>query len=369
MRQRNLLPIILLLAPLLLGAQNKPTSYTVTELNGMFGTPLKMTILRHGDAALIRHYDPAGNAQSPSSVDYFDLATHQSLSWTPGAPATNCGSGRFSGDWGDPFDSAGETMEELKSMNGKMVGTEKMLGFDTTIYEASAPPPIGKMRAWIDTTSGLVLKMVSTDANGKQTTLVEVVSVDKTAPPAAEMQVPAACLALLKQAPPPTWAQKIAKLTNDDAKNYQNALLGPASTDSCNVTYRVVAAGTMQPVTGGFQVAVDRTRRDPNSGKNVSYTIGVPTVAGNATFSGGGLEEIHSTTRDGAFRIENAPATFDIETVFTEAVGASSALIYRQCKAPEMLLLYVVKDTRKLSEGGEYLWVLGGKSKALLPGR
>jgi hypothetical protein len=93
-----------------------------------------------------------------------------------------------------------------------------------------------------------------------------------------------------------------------------------------------------------------------------SHTVGI-SQSGRATFSGGGLHEIASPTHNGVFRIDHAPAQFDLETAFGNA-GDTQAIIYLQCFAPQTVLLYVVKNPANISDGGEWLWVKSGKYAA-----
>jgi hypothetical protein len=81
---------------------------------------------------------------------------------------------------------------------------------------------------------------------------------------------------------------------------------------------------------------------------------------GHVRFSGGGLHEVTAQIRNGVLRIDNVPPQFDLETAFGNA-GSSSSLIYRHCFAPETVLLYVVKNPAKISDGGDWLWVKSGK--------
>jgi hypothetical protein len=112
----------------------------------------------------------------------------------------------------------------------------------------------------------------------------------------------------------------------------------------------------MEPITSGFQVAVDPAYdidRPPH------YTIGVSTQA-HSSFSGGGLRDLTSQLRNGVLRLDNVGKTFDIE--FALANGSSaSAVIYRQCFAPETVLLLVLKNAQKTADGADWLWVKSGK--------
>jgi hypothetical protein len=127
---------------------------------------------------------------------------------------------------------------------------------------------------------------------------------------------------------------------------------------------RVVRAGSMAPVTSGFQVAVDKTV-DLDHPASYQMRIG---SGGRATFSSGGLKEVTSQLQNGVLHIDDAPLHFDLEMAFGNG-GSSSALIHRQCFGPQTVLLYVVGNPDKLSDGTNYwLWVKSGKY-ATLPAR
>jgi len=56
------------------------------------------------------------------------------------------------------------------------------------------------------------------------------------------------------------------------------------------------------------------------------------------------------------------PASFDLEMTFAGGnKGASSALLYRKCAGPQTVLLYVVKNPDKVSDGADWMWVKSGK--------
>jgi hypothetical protein len=59
-------------------------------------------------------------------------------------------------------------------------------------------------------------------------------------------------------------------------------------------------------------------------------------------------------------RIDNAPEKFDVETAYSTG-EFNGVLIYRQCFGPQTVLLHVVNDPAKLSDGGYWLWVKSGK--------
>jgi hypothetical protein len=148
----------------------------------------------------------------------------------------------------------------------------------------------------------------------------------------------------------------MAALIGANPQDFANAIYPPGSKTPCTVVYRVVQAGTLEPVTAPIQVAVDlKVTTEPTP----SYVFGVG-ESGHATFAGGAIHEIFSPTHNGVFRITNAPSQFELVTDFGTA-GSSDANIYLQCFAPETVLLLVIKNPCKISDGAESIWVKSGK--------
>ncbi len=137
---------------------------------------------------------------------------------------------------------------------------------------------------------------------------------------------------------------------------FANAIYGPGSKASCTVLFRVVKAGSMEPVSSGFQVALDRA---VDVDHPAHYVMGVSTE-GILTYSGGGLHEVTTQLRNGVLRIDSVPSIFYLAVAFGKG-GEAGGNMYRQCVAPETVLLYVVKNPGNLSDGGDFLWVKSGK--------
>jgi hypothetical protein len=286
----------------------------------------------------------------------FDLQKNVSLTWNVADISANCSKGTFTGDWGDPFTG----VDALIQQGAKQVGTETIQGHPAKVLEASEGAG-GKLKAWVDLKTSMILKAQMIPPTGAPTTLVEVADVSLAPPPASVFALPATCVAAAAAPPPPTEADKIAILTGGGPQNFVRAVYGPGSKDSCAMVFRVVKAGTMEPIASGFQVAVDlNVATEPTP----SYTIGVSTT-GHSTFKGGGLHEITSQTRNGVFRVDNVPAQFDIDAEFGNG-GSATANIYRQCFGPQTVLLYVVKNPANISDGGDWMWVKSGKYATVL---
>ena len=344
------------------GAQSAtaPTAYTVTTNNAMLGGRGVTKIYRLGSKALVDQSGSPAEVTGPSRTVYlrtlYDLNTHESLTWDPVNNSATCVKGSITGDWGDPFGGAAGLLKQ----GARQVGAETIDGFATRILETPAGPK-GTVRAWVDPGTGLVVKEQITPPGETPQTVLEVTNVNLGAPAASVFLVPEGCAeaAGVVQAPsasPQGAMDEISALTGGNAKNYVNGTVGPGSKNSCTMSFRVVRAGTMEPIADPFQVAVDLKVA---SETNPHYTIGV-NEEGKATFTGGALHEIAAQGRDGSFQVENVPAEFEMDLEFGGA-GSAAASVYRQCSAARTVLLYVVKDPTNIAAGGGWVWVKAGK--------
>jgi len=331
-----------------------PDAYTVTENNVAAGPAMVTRTYRLGSKAVVDLRGNPAEARGSETVHlrtFYDLETKESLTWDLKDLTAPCIRSSFKDDWGDPFTGAADLVKQ----GAKPVGTESIRGFTTTVLQTPVGPS-GSIKAWVDPTTGLVVKEAKVPlANPPQTTL-EVTDLNLAPPPDSVFGVPAPCgtgTAVVQSAPQ---ISEIASLTGGNEKDYVNATEGPASKNSCTVVFKIVRAGTMAAITNGFQVAVDlKVATEPTP----SYSIGVG-PDGRATFAGGALHEITSQSGGGVFRMENAPEQFEMDIEFG-IPGAVSASIYRQCVAPQTVLLYVVKNPANVADGGAWLWVKSGK--------
>ncbi|MGO9257526.1 MAG: hypothetical protein ACLQU1_14620 [Bryobacteraceae bacterium] len=328
-----------------------PEAYSVTEVSAMMGPSMAMKIDRDGAQVVVESTlaPPAGGSPAPASHTrtYYDLRNHKNYTLDLGNPSAVCSRGDFSGDWGDPFEMSAGLMKELAPQNPRQTGSETVNGFATKVMETAAGPD--KAKVWIDKTSGLVVK-----AQVGTQTVVEIKRLSLAKPAAALFALPAKC-----GAGPPTEAERIAAETGGNAGDFANAMMTGGSRNPCSVLLRVVRAGTMQPIISGFQVAIDTT---VNPDHPPAYSTR-ESADGHATFSGGALHEVTAQLRNGALRIDNAPPQFHLETYFGTA-GDASALIYRNCVSPQTVLLLVVKNPAKITDGADWLWVKSGKFAA-----
>jgi hypothetical protein len=134
-------------------------------------------------------------------------------------------------------------------------------------------------------------------------------------------------LACKAPAPVPTDEDKIAAITGGPGSDYSFANQGEPSGGGCMILFHVVQAGSMTPVTGGFQVFVD--------GKEI------PVLP------------------NGLVRLVGMPKQFSVDVRVPS--GGATAPISRQCNKPQTTLLLVAKNWDKLGQGADWLWVKSGK--------
>jgi hypothetical protein len=309
-----------------------PTAYTVTQTSFLTGAPVNMVVHRDGSKALVDSTSPGSHTNT-----FYDLETHRSYTWVPGNSAPSCSTGTFSGDWGDPFAATASAQADLKKQNAKAMPDETVNGFASKVFAISNPAFSGK--AWIDSKSGLLVKMEWAPKDGKTQTIMELKQYSLARPAANLFTLPASC----KLLPAPQTAPSDGTV---------DAMMPPPSKESCSPTFKVAQAGSKTPITSGFQVAIDtKIDLEHPAGYKIAFGAG-----GHATFAGGSLHEVTSQLANGALRIDNAPPYWDLE-VELENGGSASALIYRQCFGAQPLLMMVVKNPAKLSDGVEWRWV------------
>jgi hypothetical protein len=331
-----------------------PTSYSVTAINSMFGGPVTMQIYRDGDLVIVDH--PDHHIRS-----LYNLKNNRNIGWDTQHPENGCSNGTFSGDWGDPF--VASDLEELLKSSTKAPASDTVNGVATKVFEATDPQSKIHIKVWRDPKYGMVMKGEMTPPGGATTTILAVKQFSFAKPSASLFVIPPACAnAPPPPPPPPTPAQRFATETGDDGANFVDATTGPGSPNSCTMLMRFVKAGSMQPLSD-FQVALDLAF-DPIHAP--SYNMG-GSPSGRTVFSGGHLKEYTAQIQNGVLRIDNVPAVFDFEMTFAGGnQGASSAMLYRKCSGPQTVLLYVVKNPDKVSDGGDWIWVKSGKFAAVL---
>ncbi len=318
---------VALALPLIAAAQ-APTAYSVTQVNSMFGPGVTQKIYRDGSKALIDNQAPGQNGAAGSHVrTLYDLAAGKSITWDVANPSTPCSSGAFKGDWGDPF-AAGEAMKaDIMKSGPKETGAETIGGISAKIYEGTDGGTAFKV--WIDPKSGLLIR-VDLVSSGAAQTIMEIKEASFARPSASVFAVPPSCTEALNAPPAPTDGERFAKETGGQPGDFLNANMAPssASSASCTLLLRPVAAGTMQPLTG-YKVKIDDSDKT-------------------------------AQVRNGVLRIDNAPEHFNVSLDFGNAGGAF-AMIYRQCPKPQTVLLMVAKDPSAMGKGVDWMLVQSGK--------
>jgi hypothetical protein len=254
----------------------------------------------------------------------FDLQAHTAITWDASQSAAECGHSTFKGDWGDPFVGASGFMDDINKQHPTPAGTETVNGVSATVSEFVMDGTAGKSKVWIDPKYGMIMRILMAQPRGAPKVVLETTQMTFAAPPAA-MFVPACKDA----APGPTDDEKIAAITGGAGSDYAFANKGesPGASGGCMILFHVVRAGSMNPVTSGFQVWVD--------GKQI-------TVLPN-----------------GLARLVNMPKQFTLDVRVPS--GGATAPIFRECNKPQTTLLLVAKNWDKLGEGADWLWVKSGK--------
>jgi hypothetical protein len=142
-------------------------------------------------------------------------------------------------------------------------------------------------KAWVDPKTGLLLK-----AQFGGQTIVEVTQFTPGKPPPSVFSMPASC------------ASAAAPVTEVESADAISAIMPPASTNACAVTIQAA---------GATRLSVDGAAK---------------------------------ALRNGEVYLAEVPEHFQVDIELSG--GGSSALIYRQCRHPEMVLLY---------RDGKWLWM------------
>ena len=305
----------------ILCAQNTPPplSYTLVQQNSLFGPATTTSVYRDGSKAAIDLVQPGTHVRT-----IYNLQAHTSISWDASDAAAECGNGSFTGDWGDPFVGAAGIMDELNKHHPTPAGTETVNGVFAKVSEFVMEGTTGKSKVWIDPKYGMIMRILIAQPGGAPKVAFETTQMSFATPPAAMFV--AACKA---GAPVPTDEEKIAAITGGPGSDYAfaNKEQPASASGGCMILFHVVRAGSMTPVTSGFQVIVD--------GKQV------PVLPNGLT------------------RLVNMPKQFNLDVRVPS--GGASGPIFRQCNKPQTTLLLVVKNWDNLGEGADWLWVKSGK--------
>jgi hypothetical protein len=308
-----------LVTAVIAGAQYAPgpTAYTVVQRNSLFGPERTLTIYRDGSKAAMDIVHPGTHIRS-----VFDLQAHTNITWDASQTATECGNSTFKGDWGDPFAEAAGIMDDVNKQHPIPAGTEPVNGVSTKVLEFVMEGSTGKSKVWVEPKYGMIMRMLVAQPGAAPKVAFETTKMTFDAPPAA-MFVPG-CKAA---ATLPTDEDKIAAITGGTGSDYAFANEGEPSNGGCMILFHVVRAGSMTPVTGGFQVFVD--------GKEIRV---LP---------------------NGLARLVGMPKQFTIDVRVPS--GGATGPIFRQCNKPQTTLLLVARNWDKLGEAADWLWVKSGK--------
>lgn len=98
--------------------------------------------------------------------------------------------------------------------------------------------------------------------------------------------------------------------TGRRASHYVDAVTTPADDQPCTVLLSVARLGTLEPVTDGFQLAIDTDLAVDKATPDYNTDWGVD---GRMTFSGGHLREVTADLKAGILTLSNAPKYFQVE--------------------------------------------------------
>jgi hypothetical protein len=367
--------------PCLLAQSSAPKAYTLTQVTqlteaSMFtGQASNLKVYRSGSKELVELTIAPwpGNPKGVHTRTLFDFQAHKT--YTQDLDGNTCSWMSYVSArapvWYDPVTALDDaTRAEMAKSKPRRVGTETVNGFAAVITEADTPD--GKIRTWTAQNGDFPVKMTLQPKSGPLTAMMEVQQVDFNAPAAslfvapgncsthaqgewsdtrlsahAEAQVDAQASASTDLATGKTQSQATAKSNpaalprggaapaaaaaadSKSADLVENVDLEP-SKNACTVLFRVVQAGTMEPIVTGLEVRVDR--------RNLSAQY-----------------------QNGMIRIPNPPPQFDLQV--NRNGGGWANTINKQCYRPETVLLLVIPQ-EPLGDI-HWLWVKSGKYAAV----
>ena len=199
-------------------------------------------------------------------------------------------------------------------------GTETVHGMPTEVSEFVMEGSTAKSKVWIDSKYGLILQILMAQPSGPPKMALDTTLT--VGPPAAN------AFALPARPARPCRRRTTASsaITGGPASDYAFANKGTASDGGCLILFHVFRAGSMTPVTSGFEVFMD--------GKPVPL-------------------------QNGLARLLNAPKEFNLDVRVPN--GGATGPIVRQCSAPQTTLLLLAKNWENIGEGADWVWVKSGK--------
>ena len=294
-----------------------PMSYTVVQHNTLFGPETTSTVYRDGMKAAMDNVHPDTHVRS-----VYDLQAGSTITWYANQAGSECGHSTFRGNWGDPFVMSAGLIDDLNKQHPTPAGTETVNGVPTKVSEFVMEGTTGKSKVWIDPKYGMIMRLLMAQPGGAPKVVFETTQMTFSNPPAAMFVV-----GCKESAPVPTDEDKITTITGGPGSDYAFANKGEPTNGGCMILFHVVQAGSMTPVTSGFQVFVD--------GKEVRV---LP---------------------NGLARLVNMPKQFTLDVRVPS--GGATGPIFRQCNKPQTTLLLVAKHWDSLGEGADWLWVKSGK--------
>lgn len=324
-----------------------PPQFSLVETYAPVMGGMTEKIYRDGDRAMVESIVPKQvNGAVPAHIlSYYNWKTGRIYTLDLNNPQTPCGMSERAGlawSYGWPFEGSERRKTELAQQAPADRHEEIVNGVKTRVLVKKTKEGLAEF--WIEPSSGLIIREEVSERNNKPHTIVEVTQFSFGPPPVAMLTPPPTCGAHSD-------ATQSLHLTSVPG-SASNATVPPASSQSCTALLRVVPAGKMTPLTHGYQVAIDR---DIDLAHPASYRVDLA-ADGRADFAGGGLREETASVHDGTLRIDAIPRQIHIELCFGKG-GCASALIYRQCTAPETVLLYAVNNPTRISDGGAWWWV------------
>ncbi|MGA3211785.1 MAG: hypothetical protein ABSD20_10800, partial [Terriglobales bacterium] len=229
---------------------------------------------------------------------------------------------------------------------------ETVAGVAANIVEVEGTAPgLGKVRIWVAQKGNFPLKWVNVSADGQEQTLLEVKQLSFAKPPAADLAPPSGCGAIQGESNATgghaevsvgksnAEDQSLAAAVGGHSRDYVDATHPPEETltAGCQVSFKIVHAGTLAPITSGFRVKLDSTSSNYNEANQ---------------------HDVTAQLQGGVLRIDRAPQHFYLDVEF--ANSGASALIYTRCpKSPMDLLLVWKPGDAKANQppDGHWLWV------------
>lgn len=313
-----------------------PQTYSFTEDPAIsIMAPTIITVYRDGAKELVDQVMPPspGRPHTFHARLLYDFEAHTIYTRIVSDPATPCSVMNYTSPEFDTISGAQHMMADFAGdgVQAKPMGTETVNGIATKVTELTAPQPgQGSAKLWVAEQGGFPVKMVMTDPDGKQTTMIEMKRLSFAKPAASLFVPPAGCQQIQGEAtetgahavigtgaghaaaaPPST---KVTDVTFHAIPDYTGAcpahlrVTGTITTDGPGKVWYQFAAGMADPAeTVVFQAAGTKTVTHV-------FTVKVDPTFGN--FAGGSamLEAVMEDAKGGhdEFSAKSANANFSV---------------------------------------------------------